>query len=69
MNEPQYEALVGQLRRSNRRWRMLALGTLAALVLGLTGLATYSAVQAGRARAAEAAARIEADRARGLLPK
>jgi hypothetical protein len=69
MNEPQREDLVGQLRRSNRRWKMLALGTLAALVLGLAFFVTYAAVQASRARAAEAAARMEADRARGLLPK
>jgi hypothetical protein len=61
MNEQQREALIGQLQRSNRRWKILALGTLAALVLGFLA---YSAVQVGRARAAAEAERIAAEKAR-----
>jgi hypothetical protein len=64
MNEQRLEALIGQLKRSNRRWKVLALGTLAALVLGVAGFLAYSAVQVGRARAAAEAERIAAEKAR-----
>ena len=64
MPEPQADALIDQLRRANRRWKLLALGTLAALVLAIVGLTTFAVVQAARARAAEATARAEAEQAR-----
>jgi flagellar biosynthesis/type III secretory pathway M-ring protein FliF/YscJ len=63
MPEPQAEVLIDQLRRANRRWKFLALGTIAALVLAIVGLTTFTVVQAARARAAAEAARAEAERA------
>jgi|SRR4051812_44818543 flagellar biosynthesis/type III secretory pathway M-ring protein FliF/YscJ len=64
MSEPQADVLVDQLRRANRRWKLLALGTLAALVLAVVGLTTLTVARAARARAAEATARAEAEQAR-----
>jgi hypothetical protein len=64
MPEPQADVLIDQLRRANRRWKFLALGTLAALVLAIVGLTTFTVGQAAQARAAEAAARAEAEQAR-----
>jgi len=64
MPEPQADILIDQLRRANRRWKILALGTLAALVLAIVGLTTFTVVQAARARDAEKAARAEAEQSR-----
>jgi hypothetical protein len=62
MPEPQTEVLIEQLRRANRRWKMLALGTLAALLLAVVGVVAIANVQASRARAAAVEAREEARR-------
>ena len=63
MPEPQTDARIDQLMRANRRWKFLTLGTLAALVLAIVGLTTYTVLQAARARAAAEAARAEAEQA------
>jgi hypothetical protein len=64
MPEPQADARIDQLMRANRRWKFLALGTLAALVLAIVGLTTYTVLQAARARAGAEAARAEAEQVR-----
>jgi hypothetical protein len=64
MSDPQTDALINLLRRSNRRWKAIALGTITLLVLAVAGLATLSAVQASRAWAAAEDARMAAEKAR-----
>jgi flagellar biosynthesis/type III secretory pathway M-ring protein FliF/YscJ len=64
MPDPQTDALIDQLRRTARFWKSLALGTVAVLVLAVAGLTAFAAVRAARSRAAEEAARIEAEKAR-----
>ena len=56
MPEPQADILIDQLRRANRRWKFLALGALAALVLVATGAAAFAVLQVGREQAAKAEA-------------
>jgi len=63
MSEPQTDALIDQLRRANGRWKALALGALAALVLAIAGLTTFTALRVGREKAAAEAARAEAEQA------
>ncbi len=67
--------LIERLRRANRRWKRLALGSLALLVVVLVGAAVTIVAQANRsaaalraadeARRAEQEARQEAERQRG----
>src|SRR5262249_36360349 len=64
MPDPHTDALIDQLRRTARFWKSLALGTVAVLVLAVAGLTAFAAVRAARSRAAEEAARIEAEKAR-----
>jgi hypothetical protein len=58
MSEAETRALIEQLRRSNRRWRRLALGLLAALGVAVPPLTTSTVVS--WLRAAEATRRTEA---------
>jgi flagellar biosynthesis/type III secretory pathway M-ring protein FliF/YscJ len=55
--------LIEDLRRSNRFWKRLALGLLAALGLAILFLTVSAAVQMRRAQAAELDARMQADQA------
>src|SRR5437016_2664514 len=64
MSDPQTDALIDRLRRSSRRWKAIALGTIALLVLAVAGMAALSSVQVGRERAAAEDARMEAEKAR-----
>src|SRR5262245_18679448 len=64
MPDPHTDALIDRLRQTARFWRSLALGTVAVLVLAVAGLTAFAAVRAALSRAAEEAARIEADKAR-----
>jgi uncharacterized protein (TIGR03067 family) len=64
MSDPQTDALIDRLRRSNRRWKAVALGTIALLVLAVAGMATLSAVQVSRERAAAEETRLVAEKAR-----
>jgi hypothetical protein len=56
MPEQQAEALIEQLKQSNRRWKRLAIGSLAAAVLAVAGLVAFAAEQTVRKRAAIAQA-------------
>jgi hypothetical protein len=64
MSDPQTDALIDRLRRSSRRWKAIAIGTITLLVLAVAGMATLSAVQVSRERAAAEDARqaVQAER-------
>jgi hypothetical protein len=63
MPEPQADALIDKLRRANRRWKVFALSTLAALVLAIIGLSTFTAAQVSREKARAEAAKAEVEQA------
>ena len=70
MSDADTRALIENLQRSNRLWKRLALGLLAALGLAIllltlsaTVLSVFVAQQMQRARAAEVDARMQAEEA------
>ena len=70
MSDADTHALIEDLQRSNRLWKRLALGLLAALGLAIllvtisaTVLSVFVAQQMQRARAAEVDARMQAEEA------
>ena len=70
MSDADTRALIEDLQRSNRLWKRLALGLLAALGLAIllvtisaTVLSVFVAQQMQRARAAEVDARMQAEEA------
>jgi hypothetical protein len=70
MSDADTRALIEDLQRSNRLWKRLALGLLAALGLSIlllavsaTVLSVFVAQQMQRARAAEVDARMQAEEA------
>jgi hypothetical protein len=63
MSDADTRALIEDLRRSNRLWKRLALGLLAALGLAIMFLTASAAVQMRRAQEAEVEARMQAEEA------
>ena len=64
MSDADTHALIEDLQRSNRLWKRLALGLLAAFGLAILLLAVSAAVQMRRAHEAEVEARMQAEEAR-----
>jgi hypothetical protein len=64
MSDADTRALIEDLQRSNRLWKRLALGLLAALGLAIVFLTVSAAVQSRRAHEAEVEARMQAEEAR-----
>jgi len=64
MSDANTRALIEDLQRSNRFWKRLALGLLAALGLAIVFLTLSAAVQMRRAQAAAVEARMQAEEAR-----
>jgi hypothetical protein len=72
MSDADPHALIEDLQRSNRFWKRLALGLLAALgltglllILSATGLSIQAEQQMRRAQEAEAEARMQTEKALG----
>jgi hypothetical protein len=63
MSDADTRALIEDLQRSNRLWKWLALGLLAALGLAILLLTASAAVQVRRAHEAEVEARMQAEEA------
>jgi hypothetical protein len=64
MSDADTRALIEDLQRSNRLWKRLALGLLAALGLAILLSSFSAAVQVRRAHEAEVEARMQAEQAR-----
>jgi hypothetical protein len=64
MSDADARALIEDLQRSNRLWKRLALGLLAALGMAIVFLTVSAAVQSRRAHEAEVEARMQAEEAR-----
>jgi flagellar biosynthesis/type III secretory pathway M-ring protein FliF/YscJ len=63
MSDADTRALIEDLQRSNRLWKRLALGLLAALGVAILLFTVSAAVQMRRAQAAELDARMQAEEA------